>query len=148
VAPAWGYSEGTHLALAARGIPAWLRPTASAFRTDSAVHETVDSAFRGLHGLDYLPFTELAGLGLPPTPVFHGGLFDLRLQQVRASRDVVGFARLAVRRDIVRLPSIRGIQWVGAGELVRLLDAHGSIEVRGREIDFGAATTARLLGDD
>jgi hypothetical protein len=88
----------------------------------------------------------LARNGLPPTVVFHGGLFDLRPQQLRAAFDVVTAARLLARRDILRLPAASGVRWIGAGELVRLLDAHGSIVARGAEIDLTNAPEARLLG--
>lgn len=146
VAPAWGYSPGTLAAAAARGLPTWQRPKTGPLRTPTAIHETINSAFRGMHGLGYAPFTALAGLGLPPTPVFHGGLFDLRLIQLRANRDLVTFARMIWRRDIVRLPGLPGVRWIGAGELLDLIAAHETIEVAGDEVHVGAATQARLLG--
>jgi hypothetical protein len=146
VAPAWGYSPGTLAAAAARDLPTWQRPKTGPLLTATAVHETINSAFRGMHGLGYAPFAALAGLGLPPTPVFHGGLFDLRLIQLRASRDAITFARMIWRRDIVRLPALRGLRWVGAGELVDLMAAHESIAVEGAEVHLGTASQARLLG--
>lgn len=146
VAPAWGYSDGTLAAAAARGLPTWQRPRPGPLLTQTAVHETIDSAFRGMRGLGYAPFASLAQLGLPPTPVFHGGLFDLRLGQLRAARDPLTLARLAWRRDIVRLPALRGLRWVGAGELTGLFAAHETISVQGAEVQLGDADRALLLG--
>ena len=146
VAPAWGYSDGTFAALEARRLPAWLRPGVGPLRDGGAVHETIDSAMRGLRGVKLGTLASLARTGLPPTPVFHGRLFDLRVQQLRASSDLVTAARLLARRDIFRLPSLPGLRWVGASELIRLLDAHGSIVVRGAEVDLTEAPHARLLG--
>jgi hypothetical protein len=146
VAPAWGYSDGTLAAAAARGLPTWQRPKLGPLRSVTAIHETIDSAFRGLRGVGYEPFTALAQLGLPPTPVFHGGLFDLRMGQLKASRDVLSLARLAWRRDIVRLPSLRGLRWIGSGELAELLAAHDTITVEGDDVRLGEARRALLLG--
>jgi hypothetical protein len=146
VAPAWGYSEGTLAAAEERHLPTWQRPMLGPLRSATAIHETIDSAFRGLRGVGYEPFAALAALGLPPTPIFHGGLFDLRMGQLRASRDVLSLARLAWRRDIVRLPSLRGVRWVGAGELAELLAAHDTISVDGDEVQLGDAGQAQLLG--
>ena len=146
VAPAWGYGDGALAALAARRLPAWLRPLPGALRTSNGVHETIDPAFRGLHGLDYGPLVSVARYGQPPTPVFHGALFDHRPQQLRASRDVITAARLVARRDLVRLPSLRGVRWIGAGRFVRLLDEHESIRVLGRDVDASDAPEALLMG--
>jgi hypothetical protein len=145
VAPAWAYSDGTLAALADRRLPAWLRPAPAPIREYGVVRETVDSAFRGMRGLSLEPLATLAEFGLPPTPVFHGGLFDRRIEQLRASRDVLSAARLFARRDILRLASIQGVRWIGAGELIRLLDTHDSINPLGAEIDLSTAPEARLL---
>lgn len=146
VAPAWGYSGGALDALAARGLPAWQRPQPGPLRARNGVHETVDSAFRGLDGLDYGPLATAARYGLPPTPVFHGGLFDLRPQQLRDSFDVLTAARLVARRDLLRLPSLAGVRWIGAGSFVQLLDEHESVHVRGAEVDSADAPEALLMG--
>jgi hypothetical protein len=126
----------------------WLRPTPGPILETWCLHETIDSALRGLHKLDYAPLALFAQLGLPPTPVFHGGLFDLRLQQLRESRDVVTAARLLTRRDIFRLPASPGIRWIAASNLVRLLDAHASVHVRGAEVIAVEAPEAWLLRPD
>jgi peptidoglycan/xylan/chitin deacetylase (PgdA/CDA1 family) len=131
VAPAWGYSEGTHAAAAARGLPAWQRPALGPLIVNGNPRETIDSALRGLSGLDYRPLAELASFGLPPTPVLHGGLFDLRMQQLRQERDVLGFGRLLLRRDLLRLAELPGVRWVGAGELVAALREHDAAEQSG-----------------
>jgi hypothetical protein len=146
VAPAWGYSEGTLAAAAARGLPTWQRPRPGPLLTATTVHESVDSAFRGMHRLGYAPLVALAKLGLPPMPVFHGGLLDQRLGQLKANRDALTFARVAWRRDIVRLPGLRGLRWVGASELVELMTAHETVSVEGAEVRLGAADRALLLG--
>jgi hypothetical protein len=70
----------------------------------------------------------LARVGLPPTPVLHGGLLDDRLS-ARVLRDAAGYARLLWRRDAVRLAGVEGIEWIGAGELVDRLAAHDAIDV-------------------
>jgi hypothetical protein len=145
VAPAWAYSDGTLAAAAARGLPAWRPPVLGPLLGEGTVRETVHSGLRGMHALDYGPLAALAAHGLPPTPVLHGGLFDLRLAQIRERRDPLTLARLSLRRDIVRLPRVRGVRWIGAGELVRMLDAHRTVEVRGSEVDLGASAHTVLL---
>jgi hypothetical protein len=145
VAPAWAYSEGALAAAAAAGLPAWQPPRPGPLLEDGTVRETVRSALRGLHGLDYGPFATPAAHGLPPTAVLHGGLFDLRLSQLRESRDAVTLARLALRRDILRLPRLQGLRWIGSGELVHLFECHESVQVRGMEVDVGEAEHAFLL---
>jgi len=145
VAPAWAYSDGALAAAAARRLPAWRAAGLGPLLEDGIVRETVHSALRGLHGLDYGPFAALAAHGLPPTAVLHGGLFDLRLSQLRESRDALTLARLALRRDILRLPRLRGLRWIGAGELVQLLERHESVEVQGAEVDIGDAEHAYVL---
>jgi hypothetical protein len=143
-APAWSYSPGALAAAAARRLPAWQRPSLGPLLADGTVRETVHSALRGLHGLGYRPLAALAARGLPPTPVFHGGLFDLRLTQLKERRDLLTLARVLLRRDILRLPRLPGIRWIGAGRLVRLLEAHAGVQVRGAEVDLGDASEALL----
>ncbi len=145
VAPAWGYSEGTLAAAAARSLHAWRRPEPGPLHQGWDVRETVNSAFRGLRGLDYAAFVAMARTGLPPTPVLHGGLFDLRLGQLRAARDLLGLARLFFRRDVVRLPAMRGLRWVGAGAFLDLLRAHEGVRVDGAEVKLGDAAGAYLI---
>jgi hypothetical protein len=145
VAPAWGYSEGTLAAAAARGLPAWQRPALVPMLHRGNPHESVDSGFRGMQKLDYRPFAAMAALGLPPTPVLHGGLFDLRVPQLRGDRDFVTLVRLLAWRDILRLPRVRGVRWVGAGELIGLLRDHDRISVRGAEVRLNDARHALLV---
>ncbi len=145
VAPAWGYSEGTLAAAAARSLHSWRRPEPGPLRHGWDVHETIDSALRGMRGLDYGAFAAMAGSGLPPTPVLHGGLFDLRMGQLRAARDLLGLARLFLRRDVVRLAGVRGLRWIGAGALLNLLQAHESVRVDGAEVSLGEAAGAYLI---
>jgi hypothetical protein len=143
-APAWSYSPGALAAAAARRLPAWQRPELAPLVEHGLVRETIKSGLRGLHGLGYGPLAALAARGLPPTPVFHGGLFDLRLTQIRERRDLLTLARVILRRDILRLPRLAGVRWIGAGELVRLLAAHATVRVRGSEVDLGDASEALL----
>ena len=146
VAPAWAYSDGALAASASRDLPAWLRPRLGPPLEGPNVHESFNSALRGLHRLDYGPFAALAAAGIPPTPVLHGGLFDLRASQLKADRDVVTLARLALRRDAVRLPGVPGVRWIRAGELVRVLRAHDRIEVRGAEVELNDTDHALVVG--
>jgi hypothetical protein len=148
VAPAWAYSEGTRRAARARGLPAWLPPRLGPLTDGGDPRQSLDSALRTMDGLSYQPFADLAGLGVPPTPVLHGGLFDLRVEQLRSSRDVRSFARLVLRRDLLRIPAVGGLRWIGAGALVQLLRAHETVTVRGHEVDAGEAQHARLRRPD
>ncbi len=145
VAPAWSYSDGALAAAAARSLPAWLPPALEPLVDGANVHETANNGFRGLHRLGYRQLISRATHGLPPTPVLHGGLLDLRMMHLKASRDAVTFARLVPRRDIVRLAGLPGIRWIGAGEFLRILRAHDTITVRGSEIDVGDAGDAMLI---
>lgn len=130
VAPAWGYSDGTLGALAARGLPAWHRAAPEPLLVDGNPRETLigPGGIGGVHRLDYGSLVRLANAGVPPTLALHGGLMDDRLES-RILRDASGYARLLARRDAHRLPRIRGIRWVGAAELVELYRAHAATEV-------------------
>ena len=66
---------------------------------------------------------------MPATVVIHGGLFDNRLAYVGPRKDPVTFAKLALRRDLFRAPWADGIEWLGAGELMKLLHMHSQIQV-------------------
>ena len=130
VAPAWGYSEGALAAAAERGLPAWHRAAPEPLLVKRNPRETLIGAggLGGVHRLDYGSLVRLAQVGLPPTPVLHGGLLDDRLTS-RLIRDAVGYARLLLRRDALRLPEVEGVRWIGAGELVERLGAHERIDV-------------------
>jgi hypothetical protein len=65
--------------------------------------------------------------------------------QLRADRDVVTLVRLLAWRDILRLPRVRGVRWVGAGELIGLLRDHDRIAVRGAEVTLNDARHAVLV---
>jgi len=80
----------------------------------------------GINRLDYSPLRSLAAAGLPPIVVLHGGLLDLRLTQLdrRSPGDLLALARLALRRDLVRLPALKGLRWLGAGDYVAALREH------------------------
>jgi peptidoglycan/xylan/chitin deacetylase (PgdA/CDA1 family) len=144
VAPAWGYSPGALAAAAARELPAWLPASLGPMLSGGNLHESFDGALRDLYRLDYAPFAALAAYGAPPTPVLHGGLFDHRAYPLRP-REAPTLARLAIRRDILRLPRTPGVRWIGAGELFGLLEAHDRIQVHGREVRLGEATRAFLF---
>ena len=132
VAPAWGYSEGALAAAAQRGLPAWHRAAPEPLIVAGNPRETLIGAggLGGVHRLDYGGLVRLAEVGLPPTPVLHGGLLDDRLT-VRLLRDAPGYARLLLRRDSLRLPEVGGVRWIGAGELVERLAAHDRVDVEG-----------------
>lgn len=131
IAPAWGYSPGTLAAAAARDLPTWLPPEPGPLLSGHGFRETLRDGLPGLHRLDYRPLARLASAGLPPTVVFHGGLLDHRMDDLRPPRDLWPLARLALRRDLFRIPRIPGVRWVGGGELVQRLRAHDAIEVDG-----------------
>jgi hypothetical protein len=137
--------KGYPAAPAARGLPAWLPAALSPMLDGPHVHESMDNSFRGMHRLGYGIFPRLAARGLPPTPVLHGGTFDLRVHQLREARDVATAARLALAREVVRLPRVRGVSWIGTGELARLARLHDRIQVRGREVRADGAEGALLL---
>jgi peptidoglycan/xylan/chitin deacetylase (PgdA/CDA1 family) len=129
VAPAWGYSEGALAAAAERGLPAWHRAAPEPLIVAGNPRETLIGAggVGGVHRLDYGSLVRLAEVGVPPTPVLHGGLLDDRLT-ARVLRDALGYARLLWRRDALRLPRVGGVGWVGAGDLVERLAAHDRVD--------------------
>ena len=131
IAPAWGYSPGTLAAAAARDLPTWLPPEPGPLLAGNGFRETLRDGLPGLHRLDYRPLARLAAAGLPPTVVFHGGLLDHRMDDLRPPRDLWPLARLALRRDLFRIPRIPGVRWVGGGELVDRLRAHDAVEATG-----------------
>ncbi len=133
VAPAWGYSSGALRALAKRSLPAWQRAAPGPLIVDGNPRETLIGAghpFGGVHGLQYGSLVRLAASGVPPTPVLHGLLLDDRLA-ARAPRRLPTIARLMRSRDAHRLPSVGGIRWVGAAELIERYQEHDSTRVEG-----------------
>ncbi len=144
VAPAWGYSDGALRAAADLGLPAWLPPMAGPLLEAGNVRETLDPALSGLHAFDFRPLSRFAASGLPPTVVFHGRSLDPRPQGFLPPRDPVMLARLALKRDIYRVPGIEGVKWLGAGDYVDLLEAHERIRVRGASVEISGASKALL----
>ncbi|MGA8927393.1 MAG: hypothetical protein WB462_14375, partial [Solirubrobacterales bacterium] len=126
VAPAWAYGTFALEVSEMLGLAPWLKPEPGPLLDGSALRETLIDGPPGLHQLDYGPLAALARLGLPPTIVMHGALLDTRLSSLRRPRDLLALARLAARRDIVRLPTVPGLRWIGAAEYSRLVRAHGS----------------------
>ena len=136
IAPAWGYSPGTLAAAAERHLPTWREPAAGPLLVRGLdLHETLGDSLRGINGLDYRFLRALAAVGLPPTIVFHGRLLDHR--ELRA-RHAALLARLFVRREIIRVPAVAGVRWVGAAELIATLRAHD-------ETELGAPPASRFL---
>jgi hypothetical protein len=146
VAPAWGYSDGALRALAERRIPAWQRASPAPLISDGNPRETLIGAGGpgGVHRLDYGSLVRLAEAGLPPTPVLHGGLMDDRLS-ARVLKDAPGYARLMLARDAHRLPRVRGIRWIGCGELAERYAAHDASEVRGDQATLPPGAEAVLV---
>ena len=148
VPPAWGDSDGTLSAAAARGLTTWRPPAPGPLiRPDGHVHETLRIGLGALDGLDYSPLRHIAEHGLPPTVVFHGRLLDDRLGSLRERRAVLTAARLARRRDLERIPRLRGVTWIGAHELLERLHAHNAIEVRGDEVTGPPGAEAVLIDE-
>jgi hypothetical protein len=126
VAPAWAYGAFALEVSEMLGLAPWLKPEPGPLLDGSALRETLIDGPPGLHHLDYGPLAALARLGLPPTIVTHGALLDGRLISLRRPRDFLALARLATRRDIVRLPAVRGLRWIGAAEYAHLVRLHAS----------------------
>jgi hypothetical protein len=134
VAPTWAYSTGLISALAERHLPAWLPPAPAPLVASSNGRETINSSMEGLYRLDYGPFGAMAGAGLPPSIILHGGLFDPRPDMLRKVREAPSTLRLVLRRDLFRFPWVPGVRWVGARELLNRFEGHGQIEVQGDQI--------------
>jgi hypothetical protein len=66
---------------------------------------------------------------MPPVLVIHGTLLDYRLMNLRLPGDAMVMARLALRRDLLRLLSVPGVRWIGSRELIDRLRRHARIEV-------------------
>lgn len=128
VAPAWGYSAGALEAASERDLPAWLRPDPRPLLDRGNLRETLNPALRGLQLFDFAPLTRLAAVGFPPSLVFHGRSLDPRPQSPWPPRHPLTLARLALHRDILRVPRIPGVRWVGAGRFAELLQAHHEAE--------------------
>lgn len=145
VAPAWGYSEGAIAALRDRSLPAWHRAAAEPLLVDGNPRETLIGAGGpgGVFRLDYGSLARLAAAGLPPTPVFHGKLLDDRVL-ARSPRDLPGWPRLVAKRDILRMPGVNGVSWIGGGELVERLRGHDASTVAGTEARLAAGHQAIL----
>lgn len=126
VAPAWSYGDFALKVSAALGLAPWLKPEPGPLLEGTALRETLIDGPPGLHHLDYGPLAALARLGLPPTIVMHGALLDNRVDSLRRPRNLFALARLAARRDIVRLPEVPGLRWIGAAEYARLMRLHAS----------------------
>jgi hypothetical protein len=126
VAPAWAYGAFALEVSEMLGLAPWLKPEPGPLLDGSALRETLIDGPPGLHHLDYRPLAALARLGLPPTIVTHGALLDGRHISLRRPRDFLALARLATRRDIVRLPAVRGLRWIGAAEYAHLVRLHAS----------------------
>ena len=148
VAPNWSYSEGALAALAELDLPAWLPAGFGPLIAGPNVRETLVSTLNGLHGLDYGPLAGLAESGVPPFVVIHGGLIDARFRDLNFPRNAGALARLALRRDLFRLPAVGGIRWIRASELLERIRAHDQVEVSGDEIRApdGIEVTARRVG--
>jgi hypothetical protein len=127
VAPNWSYSGGTLAALAELGVPAILPCVPGPLVDGPNVRESLVSTVDGLHGLDYGPLAAMAAEGIPPHIAIHGGLIDSRFNALSFPRDAVSLARLALRRDLLRLPRVEGLRWVGASELIETLVRHDGI---------------------
>ena len=124
VAPAWGYSVGALQAARDHGLTAWLPPKPGPLLDGPHLRESLNPALEGIHKLDYTPLARWAAAGRPPTLVLHGWLFDKRMELLRPAHDYGSLARLFLRRDLLRIPGIDGVKWIGAGDYADLVRAH------------------------
>jgi hypothetical protein len=145
VAPAWAYSPGALAAARERGIPTWKPPQAGPLLDGCDLHETLADSLRGIVGLDYRFLARLAAVGVPPTVVLHGRLLDHRLATLSLGRDMLTLARLFLRRDLARIPRVRGVRWVGTAELVKALAAHAAVHLTGDRVPQEGQAPSRLL---
>lgn len=134
VAPNWTYGDGLLAALDALELPAWLPLAFGPLVEGRNAHETLVSTLNGLHRLDYRPLGALAGVGLPPYVVIHGGLADARFDTLRMPRDMPTLGRLVLKRDLSRLAAAGGLRWVTASDLLARLRAHDQVEFSGGEV--------------
>lgn len=146
VAPAWAYGHFALEVSRVLGLTPWLRPEAGPILDRQQLRETLIDAPPGLSRLDYGPLVALARLGLPPTVVTHGALLDARMGDLRPPRDLVPLARLALRRDLFRLPRLSGIRWAGASDYLRMLRAHSQTELRDGHLRSPEGNSPRILG--
>ena len=146
IAPAWGYSDGALEAARERELITWMPPRPAPLLDGHLLRETLHDGVPGLTGLSYAPLERLAAVGVPPTVVFHGRLLDDRLPRLRAARDVVSLARLVRTRDLERIAALRGIRWIGAGELAERLRVHSQVEVDGDRVSAPEGAETVLIG--
>jgi hypothetical protein len=144
VAPAWAYSEGALAAAASRGIPCFTRCEPGATYAPGLISETLKGGL-GIEGLDYRPLSRMAAAGLPPTMVLHGTMIDVRAGSFSLPADLITAARLFLRRDLSRLPSVAGLRWLGASAYAEALARHDRIVVEGSEVRLPPGSQARVL---
>jgi hypothetical protein len=131
VAPAWAYGPASDRVAAERGLVRWHPPRPGVPIVDGRMHETIVDGQFGLWRLDYSPFVRLARAGIPPMVITHGANLDQRLPRLRSVGSLPALVRLLFRRDLLRLAALDGISWIGAGEMARVLEAHGRDEHAG-----------------
>jgi hypothetical protein len=129
IAPAWGYSSGALAAAAGSGLPVWCAPSPGPLIYEQQMFETTRGSLLGVSRVDYRFLAALARIGIPPTVVFHGRLLDHRRMTLKLPGDTLACLRLVLRPDLLRLPNVRGLRWVGARELFEALQAHDETEL-------------------
>jgi hypothetical protein len=143
VAPAWAYSEGTLAAAASRGIPCFTRCEPGKTYEPGLISETLQGGL-GIEGLDYRPLAGLAALGLPPTLVLHGTMIDARSGGFDLPRELTTALRLFLRRDLSRLPGVKGLSWVGASDFALALARHDEVVVEEGEVRVPSGSRVRI----
>ena len=143
VAPAWAYSEGSLAAAARRGLPCFTRCEHGRVYSPGLLSETLNGGL-GIRGLDYRPLPALAKVGLPPTLVLHGTMMDARTGGLGRPRGLVTALRLFLRRDLSRLPRVRGLRWVGASEYANTLARHDQVVVEQGEVRVPSGGRVRI----
>ncbi len=143
VAPAWAYSEGSLAAAESRGLPCFVRCEPGRVYSPGLVSETLKGGL-GISGLDYRPLARLAGLGLPPALVLHGTMMDARTGGLDLPRGLPTAVRLFLRRDLSRLPGLKGLRWVGASDFVQALALHDEVVVEEGEVRVPSGGRVRI----
>ena len=130
-------------AAARRGLPCFTRCEPGKTYEPGLISETLKGGL-GISGLDYRPLAALAALGLPPTLVLHGTMIDARTGGFDLPRELPTALRLFLRRDLSRLPGVKGLSWVGASDFALTLARHDEVVVEEGEVRVPSGSRVRI----